>query len=129
MIQFLSVDDAIDLHAKAFGGGKVPPLRDLKLLESAIYSAQATFEGEELHADLWDKAAALCFSLNMNQAFLDGNKRAAQICMEAFLIRNGYELYVNDEEQASVMMDVANRKISKDQLALWIRDRLISKIL
>ncbi len=54
-----------------------------------------------------EKAAALCFSLVMNQPFLDGNKRVGHFAMETFLVLNGYEINAHVDEQEAIIMGVA----------------------
>ena len=55
--------------------GGADGLRDEGLLESAIESTYATFQGEELYPTNEEKAAWLAWSLISNHAFIDGNKR------------------------------------------------------
>ena len=72
------IEEVLLMHARLIqrtgGSGGV---RDMGLLESALARSQATFEGEDLYSDLWNKAAALMESLIKNHPFVDGNKRAA----------------------------------------------------
>lgn len=49
-----------------------------------------------------EKAAAYGYFIAEAQAFLDGNKRTAAITMEAFLLLNGYELPLSDDEMAEL---------------------------
>ena len=50
-------------------------VRDMGLLESALQSAYATFDGKELYPTKEEKAARLGVGLVSNHAFVDGNKR------------------------------------------------------
>lgn len=52
-------------------------LRDPALLHSAVARPFASFAGEELYSDDFDKAAALFHSLIKNHPFVDGTKRTA----------------------------------------------------
>ena len=54
-------------------GGSVG-VRDEGLLESALQSAFATFDGRELYPTKEEKAARIGASLVANHSFLDGNK-------------------------------------------------------
>ena len=65
-------------------GGEVG-LRDQALLESAIESAFATFDGQDLYPTKEAKAARLGYALISNHAFLDGNKRIGVYVMLTFL--------------------------------------------
>lgn len=89
-IQFLSLDEVLAIHAaslKAFGGSD--GVRDLGLLESALYRPQTGYYG-----DVLEMAAALFESLLMNHAFVDGNKRVAFFATDVFLRMNSLKLVV-----------------------------------
>ncbi|MBQ2691028.1 MAG: hypothetical protein IJF53_02615 [Clostridia bacterium] len=60
----LSVEEIIELHAKMVSrtGGSAG-LRDIGLLESAVYSAQAAFGDEEVYPTAEEKAARLMYAL------------------------------------------------------------------
>jgi len=72
-IQFLSLDEALALHASVIEvfGGPVG-IRDMGLLESALYRPQTGY-----YADLVHMSAALFESLLLNHPFVDGNTPAA----------------------------------------------------
>ena len=65
-----------------------------------------TFDGKDLYPGIIEKATALCFSLIMGHAFIDGNKRTGHAAMETFLILNGYELDATIDEQESIVLGV-----------------------
>lgn len=70
----LTVDEIIELHTKLMARtGGSDGLRDLGLLESAVYSAQTSFGDEELYPTTSEKAARLMYALVSNHAFVDGN--------------------------------------------------------
>jgi death-on-curing protein len=92
-MRYLTLGEVVALHRAILGdSGGASGIRDLGALESALAQPRASFGGADLHQSLHTKAAALGFSLAMNPAFLDGNKRVAHAAMEVFLILNGYEL-------------------------------------
>jgi death on curing protein len=87
---FLTVDDVLWVHDRQlelFGGQA--GLRDAGLLDSAVGMASQTFDGELLHSDLFEQAAAYAFHIAENQPFLDGNKRTALEASLDFLDLNG----------------------------------------
>ena len=55
--------------------GGDPNVRDIALLNSALESAFATFDGVELYPTKQEKGARIGYSLISNHAFVDGNKR------------------------------------------------------
>lgn len=75
----------------------------LASLESAVAQPRAMFGGKELYPTLIEKASALGFSLIMNHAFIDGNKRIGHQAMETFLIFNGYEIKATINKQESII--------------------------
>ena len=86
-MRYLTLIEVLELHYKIieqFGGAF--GIRDLGLLESAIAQPRMTFGEEELYQSLFEKAAALGFSIIMNNPFVDGNKRTSHAAAETFLI-------------------------------------------
>jgi death on curing protein len=107
--------DQLDLY-----GGK-PGIRDEKLLESALGQPQVGFEGEYVHKDLFHVAAAYGFHLCQNHPFYDGNKRTALIAMYTFLYVNGYQNKADMKSLFAIMMDLANGKVKKEELAEYLK--------
>lgn len=90
-VAFLSEEDVIRIHDDALRkwGGR-PGLRDRMLLDSAVNRPkQGGFGAGDFYATLFDKAAALLYSLLQNQPFVEGNTRAAVYSTAEFLRRNG----------------------------------------
>ena len=119
-VVFLAMEEVIALHRDqiaTYGGSE--GLRDAGLLESALAMPEASFGGEYLHPTLHEMAAAYTFHLASNHPFLDGNKRVALIATIAFLGLNGYRLTCSDEEAADVVLDVAQGKLSKAEVAVF----------
>ena len=75
MIRF-SRDKVLLLHQLLIAEtGGAADVRDFGLLESALESAYATFDGQELYPSKEEKGARLGYALISNHAFVDGNKR------------------------------------------------------
>src|SRR5471032_57962 len=99
-MRYLTLGEVVALHrAIVEQTGGATGLRDLNLLDSALAQPKATFFGNDLHATIFDKAAALCASLVQNHPFVDGNKRIGHAAMETFLLLNGFEIDASVEEQ------------------------------
>jgi death-on-curing protein len=92
-------------------------IRDLGALESALAQPRATFGGQELHATLIDKAAALGFSIILNHPFVDGNKRIGHAAMETSLVLNGHEIVADVDEQERMILAVAAGELDREALA------------
>lgn len=95
-------------------------LRDLNLLDSALESAFATFDGKDLFESKEEKAAKLGYSLISNHAFADGNKRIGMYVMLTFLEVNGIELDLSDEDIIEAGLSVACGQMNYDMLLSWI---------
>ena len=68
MMRYLSVAEVLRLHRELIRqSGGAAGLRDLGALESAVAQAASTFGDQELYPELAAKAAALGFSLVLNQ--------------------------------------------------------------
>jgi death-on-curing protein len=96
-------------------GGK-PGVRDLGLLESALYRPQTGY-----YETLVDMAAALMESLLLNHAFVDGNKRAAFFVTDVFLRMNGYRLKVDQKAADQFIQSyAASNKRDRSELSNWL---------
>ena len=120
-MRYLTLGEVVDLHRAVIEEtGGASGIRDLGTLESALAQPKASFAGVDLHASLADKAAALCFSLVNNHAFIDGNKRIGHAAAETFLILNGSEIDAPVDEQERLMLDLASGRLTREQLAAWL---------
>lgn len=120
---FLSFAEVIEIHQYQidhFGGE--PGIRDLNLLRSALAMPSASFDGQYLHADLEEMAAAYLFHLVENHPFVDGNKRTGAMASAVFLDMNGYLFEASDEELVNAVILTASGKASKKELAVFFRN-------
>lgn len=112
--EFLSVADVLQIHEEqieSYGG--IRGIRDERLLESAVMTAQASFGGEYLHVNLFEMAAAYAFHIAENQPFLDGNKRTALVAYLVFLDINGLVILDAEMQLYSAMISIANKQMDK----------------
>jgi death on curing protein len=124
-IEYLSVGQVLALHAqqlRRYGGAN--GMRDRGGLESAVARPAATFGGEDLYADIADKAAALMHSLALNHPFVDGNKRVAAFSAIVFIESNGHEFLATPSELVATTLAVAEGRMAVEALAIWFRQRL-----
>lgn len=124
-MHYLTVSEVIELYFQLMEktGGTVGIL-SLASLESAIAQPRATFGGKELYPTLVEKASALGFSLIMNHAFVDGNKRIGHQAMETFLIYNGYEIIANINEQESIILKLASGNLTREEFTTWVKENI-----
>ena len=126
MIKFLSKETILAFHkdqVKKYGGAQ--GIRDEGLLESALAQPQASFDGEYVHETIFEMAAAYGFHICNNHPFFDGNKRIALVAIYTFLYVNGYQLKAEKKSLYAVMLDLANGKLEKEELADYIKENTI----
>jgi len=101
--------------------GGDPGLRDFGLLDSALESAYATFDGKDLYPTKAEKAARIGYALISNHAFVDGNKRIGMYVLLTFLEVNGFRARPTNEDVVRVGLGVAAGDIKYEELLAWVR--------
>lgn len=100
-----------------FGG--IYGIRDKNALDAAIMQPRQSFGGVDLYPTLFTKAAAYAYFISQNHPFLDGNKRTAISAAAVFLDLNGYEIKAPAGAIYKLMINVAEKKFTPEQLATW----------
>ena len=100
-------------------GGK-EGLRDIGILESAIYHAYATFDGKDLYPTTEEKIARQMFSLITNHAFVDGNKRIGALVLLVLLELNDINISFTQNELVDLAMKTADGQKKADSICRWI---------
>jgi death-on-curing protein len=119
---WLTEGQVILIHAEQlaiFGGP--PGIRDRGMLGSALDRPRNKLACDA-ERDLAKLAAAHAFAVARNHPFVDGNKRAAFLCMMVFLLKNGVAITPSQAEATAAMQDLATGEIDEEGLACWIRD-------
>jgi death-on-curing protein len=100
-----------------FGGSY--GLRDAGLLESALARPQqhANYSSDVTVGQL---AAALCWGLVKNHAFIDGNKRIALAGLVTFLRLNGYRLTCSEAEETAMILRAAASEITEEAFMAFV---------
>jgi len=117
----LNTEQVLYLHNmmhKATGGSA--GLRDIGALESALYHAYATFEGNDLYPTIEVKAARQAYGIIRNHPFVDGNKRTGLFVMLAFLKLNGIKLNFSQPELVKLAMGISDGTINPEKITKWI---------
>lgn len=120
--KYLSIEKVLAIHdqmVERFGGSF--GIRDLGLIDSAVARPQASFGGQDLYTNIFDKAAALLQSLLKNHPFVDGNKRTALTSVGIFLELNGWELKNAHEDEVEFAIKVDNQNLTLDQISEWLK--------
>lgn len=97
-------------------------LRDRGLLESAVESIYASFDGQELYPSKQEKGARLGYALIANHAFVDGNKRIGMYAMLTFLEVNGIHLNCSNEDVIKVGLGVASGTMKYEDVLAWVNE-------
>ena len=100
-------------------------LRDMGLLESAVESIYASYDGQELYPSKQEKGARLGFALISNHAFVDGNKRIGMYAMLTFLEVNGIHLNCTNTDVAQVGLSVASGTMSYEDVLAWVNEHQV----
>lgn len=112
-------DESLAEHGGASG------MRDEGLLDSALARPlNLVAYGEPDYADL---AAAYGVGVAKNHAFVDGNKRAAFLCVGLFLALNGWRLRATQAEATLTMLAVAAGRMAEVEFALWLRGHTVRR--
>ena len=122
MIKF-SKEKVMLLHqilAEATGGSV--GVRDEGLLDSALESAFASFEGKEFYPTKEEKGSRIGYTLISNHAFVDGNKRIGVYVMLSFLEMNGSRINCSDDELVHIGLSIADGSMGYDELLQWVLD-------
>lgn len=113
MTILLTVEDLLAL-VEDLGVG---PVRDLGLLDSASHRPGAVVYGHEAYSGLDHKAAALLDSSVGNHPLVDGNKRLGWLAVVVFYGLNDVDLDAPDDPAYDLVMSVARRDVSIDEIA------------
>lgn len=128
MINFLPEEAIIEIHdilIERYGGE--PGLRDPSLLDSALHQPMLAVQFSDALPSLHLLAATYGYHLSENQPFFDGNKRIAAAAIIMFLDINGLEIIASEDEFFDKIMDLANKRINKKQLSVWLESVAVKK--
>jgi death on curing protein len=118
-ILYFDLKYAIQIHDKIIkiSGGKLG-MHEIGLLESVIEHVK----NDDYYPSFCDKLTHIVFSIAMNHAFADGNKRSSIALGGFFLGLNGYGKRIGTFiiEMENIVLWVAQRKIDKEFLSLII---------
>src|SRR4051794_4783896 len=105
----LILNEVLQLHEKSikdYGGNA--GVRDINFLESAIARPFETFEGTELYATHYEKAAILIEGIVKSHPFFDGNKRTGFIACFTLLYRSNILIAAKQEAVYNFVIDIAS---------------------
>lgn len=123
-IYFITLEQVLIIHEDQidrYGGSH--GIRDLNLLESALFRPQTTFSGEDLYITIFDKAVALMHSFVLNNPFIDGNKRTAVVSVIVFLSLNGWKLKIPQKELVKTVLAIEAKKFTPNHYPQLVKER------
>ncbi len=101
--------------------GGLAGVRDETALESALARPRHKWHYEKT-VELTTLAAAYGLGLCRNHPYRDGNKRVAFVVMVVFLELNGLTLRAEEAEVVTVMLALADGKVSEKELGSWLQE-------
>jgi death-on-curing protein len=129
---WLTFEDVAEIHdeqIRLYGG--LAGIKDVNLVHGAIAAPGNLFlyEGQE---DVLALAVKLCLALAKNHGFADGNKRTATAAMIEFLLINGYDIVVADEDPEAPTLGrwvemLVRHDITAEQLRSYLRPFVIRR--
>ena len=118
----LTIDEIIYLHEKLIQKtGGMSGIRDIGMLESAVYSAMQSFGDEEVYPTPIERAARLAYSVTMNHPFIDGNKRTGMLVMLMTLKLNHIAIEYTQQELIYLGLSVADGSNGYEEILNWIK--------
>jgi death-on-curing protein len=117
MVTFLTLSNVLlILEDQIENYGGIYGVRDINLLNSAIYIPRSGFGGQYLHATIPAMAAAYAYHICQNHPFVDGNKRVALASSLVFLDINKHELDCENDILYNKIIAVAKGELNKESL-------------
>jgi len=90
-------------------------------LQSALGTTETICNGDYLHTDLFEMAAAYLFHIVRNHPFVDGNKRTSLMVALVFLGLNGFELTADPEELFELVSGASTGEVAKAAVAVFLQ--------
>ncbi|MEG1448350.1 MAG: type II toxin-antitoxin system death-on-curing family toxin [Oscillospiraceae bacterium] len=121
----LTVEEIISIHSKLISKtGGLDGIRDIGLLESAVFSANNSFNDIEQYPTIIEKSSRLAYAIVNNHAFLDGNKRIGILTMLMTLKLNGIEIQYAQKELIDLGLSIACDKTKYEDILFWIENHI-----
>jgi len=125
-MKHVSIAQVLQLHSKIIQAtGGEDGVRDVDLLESALYNALSTFDGNELYPSIEEKCANICFCIVKNHPFIDGNKRMGLFIMLILLEYNNVFLKYDKNELVNLGLGIADGSYNQGYINKWIEQHRI----
>ncbi|OOO00006.1 MAG: death-on-curing protein [Epulopiscium sp. Nele67-Bin004] len=118
----LSTKEIIEAHSKLIKKtGGLDGIRDIGLLESAVYSIDAGFGDDLKYPTVIEKASRLAYSIINNHVFIDGNKRTGILVMLLTLRLNDINLSYSQQELIDLGLNIADSSYLYEDIYNWVK--------
>jgi death-on-curing protein len=124
-MRYLTPAELIAIHEQLlseFGGMRGITEAGFGRLEAAAAAPRASMFGEEIYANVGEKAAALCLAIVRGHPFSDGNKRVALVALDLFLALNDARLTATNDAAYTAIMALARGEMGRDELGAWVEE-------
>ena len=123
--ELLTLEIAVKIHDTIITKtGGAQGVREESLILSALASPFYALYDQELYPTPIEKAGIAFFAIIKNHGFVDGNKRTACLFLDLILYNFGYELKANNRDIEKIAVDIADNKVSKEKVFLWIHHNI-----
>jgi death on curing protein len=124
--EWIKVNFVLAAHKRQIAEhGGTEGIRDEGLLLSVLARPENLLAYGE-NVDVAALAASYAFGIAKNHLFLDGNKRTALVIAITFLNLNGSDFEAPLPEVYTQFLGLAEGSVTEEDLAEWLRERLIS---
>jgi len=123
---FLDLDHIMRLHCsliEQYGG--IEGIRDVGLLDSAVSMPQTAYDGQYMHGDIFEMAAAYLYHIVQDHPFFDGNKRTSAAAAIVFLAINDIQIDNDEEGLVELTLSTATGKTGKTEIAEFFRSHVL----
>lgn len=107
--------------------GGLPGVREMGLLESAVYTPFSGFGDVDFYPEFLTKAAVLIRGIVQNHPFFDGNKRTGYLAMRYFLETNGYRLTATEDELYDFVIAIASGELEVEAISAWLQAHTVPR--
>lgn len=117
----LTAEAVLEIHEQVLlEAGGLSGLSPDKSLDAALFRVEnhAFYGGV---TSIFEIAALYGIAISRGHVFIDGNKRTALVSMMIFLDLNGYEVFAATNDLVDVMVQVAEKRMDRMELARWLK--------
>ncbi len=117
----ITFEDLVYIHDQIIEiSGGLQGIRDEGVIRSALVRPHQTAFGQEIHDDIYKKAASLLDAIANNHGFIDGNKRTAMAAAAVFLHAHNIEISITNKEYETFMLHVVTAKPQIEEIKSWL---------